>query len=110
VTTYVIWELTPDKGMWLLNAPYYPQTDPCHLASKPYPTSNAMLKTVYQYYADWNNGDIDEMWSLLSANFQAIDSHDQWKEQHSMDKFIKVSSACTLGDRSVGITVISSPK
>jgi hypothetical protein len=69
--------------------------------------TQAQLQTVLQYYADWNDRRLPQMWDLLSPRFHHDTERKIWDRGHSADEAIHVSKARPAGKDTVAATIVS---
>ena len=69
--------------------------------------TQAQLQTVLQYYADWNDRRLPQMWDLLSPRFHHDTDRKLWDRGHSVDEAIHVSKARPAGRNTVAATIVS---
>jgi hypothetical protein len=109
---YVVWHAALSGGSWRLASAEYPGNDPCTSTDRTSggtAADSAMLKTVRDYYAAWNDRRLDDAWALLTPSYQSA-NETTWRATHSTDSALRLSSDCVLSDSRVGLTVVSTPR
>lgn len=106
--SFVVWTVVSSGSGYRLDAVEYPNENPCERwASNSYTAlQRNLMAQVGEYYDDWNFGDLNAAWSLLSAKYQATQNRGTWLREHRAAKAIGLSGACAMPSARVGATIL----
>jgi hypothetical protein len=105
--SFVVWTLVNSAGGYRLDAVSYPHDDPCagRLSNSSTALEATLVQRVTAYYDDWNFGDLNAAWGLLSAKYRSAHNRSAWLDQHSAEAAIGVVLACPIPGERVGATI-----
>ena len=105
--SFVLWALVSSGSGPRLDAVDYPHQNPCEQWRSNSYTSlqQNLMARVTDYYDDWNFGNLNAAYALLSAKYQAAHNRGAWLREHGAEKAIGLSDACAMPNARVGATI-----